>query len=72
MLASLRRDMALLTVPEVARELRVTGAHVYVLVAEGLLAAVHVGRAVRVPEDALRDFIATGGRRRETPGRRSA
>jgi excisionase family DNA binding protein len=64
--------MALLTVPEVARELRVTGAHVYVLIAEGLLRSVRIGRAVRVEEDALRAFIAKGGERRTTSGRRSA
>ena len=64
--------MAFLTVREVATELRVTDACIYQFVGEGLLRAVHVGRAVRIDETALREFIERGGRRREPSGRREA
>ncbi len=53
--------MRTLTVPEVAEILRVPRLHVYRLVREGKLPAVRVGRWVRVPEDALRVWVAQGG-----------
>ncbi len=53
--------MRTLTVPEVARILRVPNLHVYRLVRQGNLPAVHVGRWVRIPEEALRAWIAQGG-----------
>ena len=49
------------TVPEVAQILRVPKLHVYRLVREGKLPAVHIGRWVRVPEEALRAWMAQGG-----------
>lgn len=53
--------MQTFTVPEVARILRVPKLHVYRLVRQGDLPAVHVGRWVRIPEEALRAWIAQGG-----------
>jgi len=53
--------MQTLTVPEVARILRVPKLHVYRLIREDKLPAVHVGRWVRIPEEALRVWMAQGG-----------
>ena len=50
-----------LTVDEVAAELRVTRGAVYALVRSGLLPAVHVGRRIRVAERVLANFIEAGG-----------
>jgi excisionase family DNA binding protein len=52
-----------LTVPEVANELRVTPAHVYALIRAGTLAHVRVGRCIRIADTVLAQFIASGGRR---------
>ena len=51
-----------LTVDEVAAELRVTRGAVYALVRSGLLPAVHVGRRIRIAEKVLANFIEAGGR----------
>jgi excisionase family DNA binding protein len=64
--------MALLKVRDVAAELNVTTAAIYALAARGVLRTVHIGRALRIPKDAVADFIAQGGRRREPSGRREA
>lgn len=53
--------MQTFTVPEVAEILRVPKLHVYRLVREGKLPAIHVGRFVRISEDALRAWIGRGG-----------
>jgi len=52
----------LLTVPEVAGILRVSVRTVYNLLEAGALRGVRVGRAWRVPESALEEFISQGGR----------
>ena len=51
----------LLTVAEVAGILRVSVRTVYNLLEAGALRGVRVGRAWRVLESALEDFIAKGG-----------
>lgn len=51
----------LLRVPEVARLLEVPEARIYELVRLGTLPAVHLGRQVRLPEEALQRFIEEGG-----------
>lgn len=49
---------ALLTVPEVARVLRISRAQAYQLAQRGdLPGVVHIGRCVRVSADALQDWI---------------
>ena len=53
----------LLTVPEVANELRITNAAVYQFVKRGLLPGVRVGRCVRIDKRALHAFLAAGRRR---------
>jgi excisionase family DNA binding protein len=53
--------MDLLTVPEVARVLRVSPPRVYELARDGLIPVVRLGRQVRVEQDALRRWIASGG-----------
>jgi excisionase family DNA binding protein len=53
----------LLTISEVSDVLRVPRARTYALVRRGLLPRVYVGRQVRVPEVALKAWIANGGDR---------
>ena len=49
--------MELLTVYEAAKVLRVNPITVRRHIADGRLRAVHVGRRVRVPQDALEEFV---------------
>jgi excisionase family DNA binding protein len=53
-----RTGVAFLTVAEVAAIMRVSKMTVYRLVHGGELAAVRVGRSFRVPEPAVRDYLA--------------
>lgn len=48
----------LLTIPEAAETLRIGRTLVYELISAGELEIVHIGRASRVPLEALRDFVA--------------
>ncbi|MET7377468.1 helix-turn-helix domain-containing protein [Streptomyces sp. NPDC005526] len=48
----------LLTVPEVMARLRLGRSTVYDLIRSRRLVSITVGRARRIPADALRDFIA--------------
>jgi excisionase family DNA binding protein len=50
----------LLTVAEAAEILRTSERFPRRLIAERRISFVHVGRHVRIPESALREFIATG------------
>ena len=52
------RPVSFLTVTEVAAIMRVSKMTVYRLVHGGELAAVRVGRSFRVPEPAVRDYLA--------------
>jgi excisionase family DNA binding protein len=52
------RAVSFLTVNEVAAIMRVSKMTVYRLVHGGELAAVRVGRSFRVPEPAVRDYLA--------------
>jgi excisionase family DNA binding protein len=52
----------LLTVPEAADVLRLSVGAVYQLIRADVLPACHVGRALRLSEDALATFVAAGGR----------
>ena len=52
------RRVSFLTVTEVAAIMRVSKMTVYRLVHAGELAAVRVGRSFRVPEPAVRDYLA--------------
>jgi len=54
--------MKLLRVPHVARILDVPQSRVYDLVRRGILPGVRLGRQVRISEEALQQFIASGGR----------
>ena len=49
----------LLTVPEVMQHLKIGRTMAYRLLRSGDLKSVKVGRARRIPESALADFIAT-------------
>jgi excisionase family DNA binding protein len=53
-----RAAISFLTVAEVAAIMRVSKMTVYRLVHGGELAAVRVGRSFRVPEPAVRDYLA--------------
>lgn len=54
---------ALLNIPEVATELRVTRSTVYRYIEDGILPTVHIGprRLTRVTREALNDFISASG-----------
>lgn len=54
------RTVAFLTVAEVAAMMRVSKMTVYRLVHAGEMAAVRVGRSFRVPESAVRTYLADG------------
>lgn len=51
----------LLTVHEVARVLRIGRNTAYALVRSGRVRSLRIGRAVRVPKEALRRFLEEGG-----------
>ena len=53
--------MRLLNAKKLAEVLEVSQARAYGLMRDGILPVVHLGRQVRVDEDALREFIAGGG-----------
>lgn len=53
------QEPLLLRVEEAARMLRLGRATVYMLVSRGELPSVRIGRAVRVPAEALRRWIET-------------
>ena len=54
---------ALLRIPEVAAELRVTRSTVYAYISDGLIPVVHIGprRLTRVTREALADYIRAAG-----------
>ena len=64
------RLMRLMTIPEVADLLRVPPARAYELARHGAIPVVHIGRQVRVPEDALRRWLEGGGHPLGREGRR--
>lgn len=51
------RPRVLLKLGDVAERLAVTERTVYRLINAGHLDAVHIGRAIRVPEDSVDDYI---------------
>ena len=53
--------MDLLTVPEVARILRVRVPRAYELARQGAIPVVRIGRQVRIQEEILREWITSGG-----------
>ena len=53
--------LELLTVPEVATQLRVSVPRAYQLAREGVLPVVRLGRQVRIEEETLRKWVAQGG-----------
>lgn len=68
--------MKLRTVKNAAQDLEVSEARVYEMIRTGLLplgVVVHLGRQVRIDEDALREWVRAGGQslpggwRRECP-----
>jgi len=53
-----KEDQLLYTIPEAVRRLRISRTTAYHLITSGELEAVHIGRSVRVPVDAVADFVA--------------
>ena len=53
-----RENSSLLTVPELAVELRIGRNTAYTMVKNGLIRSVRIGKAIRVPRKALEDFLA--------------
>ena len=56
-----RDEVTLLTLPEVARALRVAPSTAYRLAARGELPSIRIGHTVRVRSDVLRRLIDSGG-----------
>ena len=53
-----RPRQLLLRLPEAARALGIARSTLYQLLAAGELPTIHIGRAVRIPAEALDEFIA--------------
>ena len=53
-------DVLLWATSEVARQLQVSPRTVYRLVAEGVLPSVKIGRSIRVPKEAVLDWVQVG------------
>lgn len=51
-------DKLLLTIPEAAAQLGLGRSKIYQLLGEGILPVVRIGRAVRIPRQALEDLVA--------------
>lgn len=51
-------ERLLLRIPEAAQSIGVGRSTLYLLIAEGAIPVVRIGRAVRVPAAALRDWVA--------------
>jgi excisionase family DNA binding protein len=58
--------MRLLTADEVSDLLQIPKQHTYRLIREKKLPAVRIGKLVRVPEDALKAWVAAGGAPRDS------
>ena len=52
----------LLTIKDVAERLQVSGRTIHRLMANGDLTVIHIGRSVRVSEEALKHFLTQGDR----------
>lgn len=63
-------EPVLLTIPEAARKLGIGRTLTYELIAAGELEVVHIGRAARVPLDAVSDFVARRQSAHDTTARR--
>lgn len=50
-------DPILLTIPQAARKLGIGRSLTYELIAAGRLEVIHIGRAARVPLEAVYDFV---------------
>jgi excisionase family DNA binding protein len=51
-------EKLLLTIPEVGAQLGLGRSKIYQLLGEGILPVVRIGRAVRIPRQALEDLVA--------------
>ena len=59
-----RGPVVLLTIPQAARRLAIGRSKLYALIGTGEIEVLHIGRAVRVPVEAIEEFVA-GKRRRD-------
>ena len=64
--------MKFLTVHQVAELVQLTPARVYEAIRLELLPAVHIGRQVRIDEQAFQDWVRSGGQRHGVPARTQA
>ncbi|QSQ10462.1 Putative DNA-binding proteinA [Koleobacter methoxysyntrophicus] len=53
--------LAVYTVPEVAKILRIGRTKAYDLIKQGKIASIRVGRSIRIPRQALENFIKREG-----------
>ncbi|MGH2442701.1 MAG: helix-turn-helix domain-containing protein [Chloroflexota bacterium] len=47
----------LLTIPEAAEQLRISRAQLYVLIKQGTVETVHIGKLARIPRSALEQYV---------------
>lgn len=64
--------MKFFTVQQVAELVQLTPARVYEAIRLELLPAVHIGRQVRIEEQAFQDWVRNGGQRHGAPVRNQA
>ena len=53
--------MKFYTVQQIADLVQLTPARIYEAIRQGLLPAIHIGRQVRIEEQAFHDWVRTGG-----------
>ena len=58
----------MLTIPEAAARLSVGRSTIYLLLAQGAIESVHIGRLRRIPVDCLNEFVAACRREQQAPG----
>ena len=63
-------DPILLTIPQAARKLGIGRSLAYELIAAGRLEVIHIGRAARVPLEAVYDFVESQREDAAVRGRR--
>ena len=64
--------MQFYTVLEIAENIKLSPDRVYEAIRQGLLPSVHIGRQIRIEEQAFREWIRQGGTRRQVGHNRAS
>lgn len=62
-------EVLMLTVPQVAKALQIARGRAYELVARGVIPSVRLGKSIRVPRDALLEWMEQETRKERAGGR---